>query len=84
MDRTFLEERITRTKTLIENYEDALLALADPTVMSYTLDTGQSRQVVNRQNIVSLENTLDGLYNRLCTMEARLNGGNSVYVRPGW
>lgn len=84
MDRAFTKERITATKALIVAYEDAVTALGTQGgVVSYTLDTGQSRQTVTRADISSLNRMLDGLYNRLATLEARLNGA-SITARPAW
>lgn len=84
MDREFLAARIVATKALIVAYEDAVAALATANgVQSYTLDTGQSKQTVTRADIMSLNTTLDSLYNRLATMEARLNGA-ALTARPCW
>lgn len=84
MDRAFIQDRITATKALIVAYEDAVTALGNQGgVQSYTLDTGQSRQTVTRSDIPALNRMLDSLYNRLCTLEARLNGG-AVTARPAW
>ena len=85
MDNAYLTKRIAKTKVVIEAYEDAILALTGAgAVESYTLDTGQSRQTVTRSNLKELNTTLDGLYNRLGTMEARQTGGGVVTVRPSW
>lgn len=84
MDRAFIKERITATKALIVAYEDAVTALGTQGgVVSYTLDTGQSRQTVTRADISSLNRMLDTLYNRLATFEARLYG-SSLTARPAW
>ncbi len=83
MDRTFIQDRITRTKELIIAYEDAMLALGEGGVQSYTLDTGQDRQQVTKFDIADLQKTLDALYNRCATLEARLNGAATM-VRPAW
>lgn len=84
MDRAFIKERITATKALIVAYEDAVTALGTQGgVVSYTLDTGQSRQTVTRADISSLNRMLDTLYNRLATFEARLYGA-SLTARPAW
>ena len=83
MDSTYLQARITATKTLIEAYEDATTALASG-VQSYTLDTGQSRQTVTKLDLSSLNTVLDSLYNRLCVMEARLNGTGTTIARPAF
>ena len=85
MNRTFLQNRITVTEAMIIAYEDAITALAvGGMTMSYTLDTGQDRQVVTRENLGGLQKQLDALYNRLTTMCVRLNGGGSVTARPAW
>lgn len=84
MDRKFIKERITVTKAMIVAYEDAVTALGTQGgVVSYTLDTGQSRQTVTRADISSLNRMLDSLYNRLATFEARLYGA-SLTARPAW
>ena len=84
MDREFIKERIAATKALIVAYEDAVTALGTQGgVVSYTLDTGQSRQTVTRADISSLNRMLDTLYNRLATFEARLYGA-SLTARPAW
>jgi hypothetical protein len=82
MDRTFIQGRIDATKAQIIAYENAATALAGG-VQSYTLDTGQDRQTVTRLELRSIQKTIDQLYNRCVTLEARLNGG-TVIGRPGW
>lgn len=84
MNRDYLLAKITSTKTLIDTYEDAILALGEAGgIQSYTLDTGQSRQTVTRYDISSLSKSLDRLYNRLATLESRLYG-SSITARPSW
>ena len=84
MDTAFLQERITVTKALIVVYEDAVTALVTGGVQRYTLDTGQSRQDVVHADIDNLNRSIDSLYNRLCTQQARLKGSGSMIIRPGW
>lgn len=83
MDREWLEARIATTKVLIVAYEDAILALSTDGVFQYSLDTGQTRQMVTKQQLGSLRLQLEALENRLATYQARLCGG-SVYVKPGF
>lgn len=83
MDRAFLQDRITATKAQIVAFEDAALALGTGGIQSYTLDTGQSRQTVTKLDLEWIQRTIDSLYNRCATLEARLNGG-SVVVSPAW
>lgn len=84
MANTFLQERIAATKALIIVYEDAVTALVTGGVQRYELDTGQSVQRVTKIDVPKLNAQLDGLYNRLATQEARLNGSGVVTVRPAW
>lgn len=83
MDRTFIQGRIDATKLQIVAYEDAALALAGG-VQSYTLDTGQSRQTVTKLDLDAIQKTIESLYNRCATLEARLNGSGTVTARPAW
>ncbi len=83
MDAAFIQARITATKAQIVAYEDASLALAGG-AQSYTLDTGQNRQTVARPDLEWIQKTIDGLYNRCATLEARLNGSGTVTVVPLW
>ena len=84
MNAEFLQARITATKAQITAYEDAVTAIVTNGAQSYTLDTGQTRQVVTKLNIASIQSGLDSLYNRLATLEARLNGSGVTHGRPGW
>ena len=81
-DVTFLQERINKAKALIAAYEEALLALGSG-VQSFKLDTGQTVESVTELDLDRLNATVDGLYNRCATLEARLNGAN-VIGRPAW
>ena len=83
MDSTFIQSRIVATKAQIVAYEDAVLALATAGVQSYKLDTGQTVQTVTKLDLAALNKTIDSLYNRCVTLEARLNGGTITGV-PAW
>lgn len=85
MDSAFIQDRITATKALIVAYEDAVTVLGtDGGTQAYTIDTGQTRTTVTRADIPKLNDMIDGLYNRLTTLEARLNGTGTLIGRPGW
>ena len=84
MDSSFIQDRIAATKLQIIAFEEIMLDFANGNIQSYTLDTGQTRQTVTKFNLSTLRNTIDSLYNRCATLEARLNGGGSVTVRPDW
>jgi len=80
----FLQERITATQTQIIAYETAVDTLVSGGVQSYVLDTGQSRQSVTKLDLKTLQDKIDSLYNRLATLEARLNGSGTITARPAW
>lgn len=82
VDTTWLEDRITKTKALIEAYEDAILALSSG-AQTYSLNTGQTQQSVTKAQLGSLDLTLQRLENRLAVLEARREGGG-VQGRPGF
>ncbi len=89
LDGTFLKERITKTKAIIVAYEDAITAISTGGIETYTLDTGQSRQTVTKQNLKDMNESLDGLYNRLSTLCLRQGnqngtGGATNLGRAGW
>ena len=83
MKNTFIQDRLDAVKLQIVNYEVASTALATG-VQSYTLDTGQSRQTVTKLDLIAINNTIESLYNRYATLEARLNGSGTVTARPAW
>ncbi len=83
IDCTWLDARIARTKELIVAYEDAIAALGEEGIQSYTLNTGQTTQSVTRANLTSLQSRLDSLENRLATLSAR-RYGTSRHMVPGW
>lgn len=82
MDAAFLQERITKTKQMIIDAEEANIAILSGSIQSYTIDTGQSRSTVTKHNISELNRIIDSLYNRCAMLEARLNGSNATISRP--
>lgn len=84
MNREFIQSRIDATKSQIVNYEAAADAFAvNGAIQTYKLDTGQTVQTVTRADLDMITRTIDSLYNRCSTLEARLNGASSITV-PAW
>ena len=83
MDDSWLDSRITATKAQIEALETAITALSSGTADSWTLDTGQTRQVVTKRNMSAITASLNAAYNLLATLEARRNGA-ALQGRPRW
>lgn len=84
MDSAFIQDRITAIKAMIVAYEDAVMALVTGGVQSYTLDTGQSKQTVTKQDVTNLQEAIDGLMNQLAVYQARLIGNGTLIGRPSW
>lgn len=84
MDIEFLQQRIDATKRTIVAYEDAILQLTTGGIITYSLDTGQTRQSVTKIDVIRLQSQLDALYNRLVVLNARLKGTGVVRVVPAW
>ena len=81
-DKDFLQDRIDKTKALIILYEDAVTSLVTGKILSYTIDTGQTRQTVTKNDVVQLNTQIDSLYNRLATLCTRLDGSGTTTVVP--
>ena len=81
-DRAWILERIEATKAAIIACEDEILKVG--AIYSYSLDSGQTKQTVTRQQLSSLKAKLDSLENRLQYWQHRLCGGATVYVKPAW
>ena len=84
MNAAYLTEKIAKLKILIDATEDAVLAITSGAVEEYRLDTGQTVTNVTKINLATIQKVLDGLYNRLAIFEGRLNGGQTITVRPAW
>jgi hypothetical protein len=83
-DTAFWQGRLAVAKAQLALYDDAINALVVQNLDSYTLDTGQSRQTVTKQNLGKLQEIQQSLENKVATINARLTGCNSVTMRPGW
>jgi len=82
-ERAWLEERIAAKKAAILAFETAITTVAGG-AQSYSLDTGQTRQVVTKANITEIRNMIAQLESDISTLQMRLNGCGRFYVRPGW
>ncbi len=82
MDATRLATEIANTEALLDQIAAAIAALADPTVKTYSLDSGQSVQRVERNSLRDLIESQSSLENRLCTLQARQTGNGSTLVVP--
>ena len=80
----FLYERMAGIKATIIAYETAHASISADDKASYQLDTGQTRILVTRHNLTTLENAIKAQYNLLSTIQARVCGGGQTRIVPGW
>lgn len=78
-----MQERIDLLKTIVRAYDDAILALASGAQM-YSLDTGQTRQMVQRSQLSQLRLARQSLQNELRMAVRELCGGGTIIARPGF
>lgn len=84
MDVATIQAQITAAEAILAALNAAILALADPTVQKYTIDTGQSVQTVWRHDLASIIAQQSALMNQICTLQARLSGSGVVQMRPAF
>lgn len=83
-DVAWIKEHIAWLREAITAYRAAYLALSSGAVLSYSLDTGQTKQTVTKQQLPTVKNALDGLISDLHYWNNQLGGCATVYVRPAW
>lgn len=80
------EDTLKNTRLLLFQVDQAISAISQANVQSYTIDTGQSRQTVTRADLPSLIQQRDTLLGQIRQLELYLNEGkpNIKQVRPDW
>lgn len=81
-DDQFWIDQLTAAKAAVVAYNAAILALGSDAIQSYTLDTGQTRQVVTKANLTELKNARMSLLNEVATLEARICGSGVTHGVP--
>ena len=66
--------------TRVEELEAAISGLADGSVMSYQLDSGQTRTLVTKQQMSQVIIALERAYNDVGVLDARVNGASARVV----
>lgn len=82
---TFDEERLAAAKAQLIQV-DAAIAVVLGGGMSYSLDSGQTRQSVTRSSLSELRAMQAYLEQKVKQLDGAVNGGggSTVYVRPGF
>jgi len=84
MDCTKIAELIATAWEQIDAINAAILALSSGTVKEYMLDTGQSRQRVEKKDLHTLRRDVEGLLSYIQSLEALCYGTGNIHVAPGW
>lgn len=84
VSQQFLQEQITATEAQIVAAQTAESQLVSGAILSYTLDTGQTRQTVTKQNVAVMGAYIESLYNRLATLCARKDGSGVTHGVPDY
>ena len=84
LSATYLEARIAATEARILGYETAISTLTTGGAQSFTLDTGQTRQVVTMFNITEIRKALVADISLLADLCNLLYGTGTVTARPAW
>lgn len=79
-----VQAEIVITKAILAAIGAAFIALADPTVSSYDIDTGQSIQRVRREDLPKLLEQRRALQGELAGLETRISGAGVTRGQPAW
>ena len=82
MSDDYLKAKKAATEAIIDNLFTAIAQLSITGVKSYTLDTGQGKQVVTREDLSDLNKQLNSYLNMRDVICARTEGGGVFNVRP--
>ena len=77
---TWWAERLEKAMTLVEEYEEAISGLLDGSIMSYQLDSGQTRTLVTKHQMSPMYLALERATNRVASLDARCNGAGARVV----
>ena len=82
MADTYLAAKKIQVEQVIDALFDTILQLSSGAVQSYTLDTGQGKQIVTREDLSNLNNQLNSYLNMRDVLCARTEGGGTFNIRP--
>jgi hypothetical protein len=78
---TFEQAQITKLEALLTAYLDAIMVLLTG-AKEYSLDTGQGRQMVKREDVDKLQENYGLVWQQYDALCARCNFGGSVQQTP--
>ena len=77
-------ERLEKAKTRVEELETALTGLVDGSIMSYQLDSGQTRTLVTKHQVSQIVLALERAMNDVSVLDARVNGSAAARIQPDY
>ena len=77
-------ERLEKAKTRVEELETALSGLIDGSIMSYQLDSGQTRTLVTKHQVSQIVLALERAMNDVSVLDARVNGTAASRIQPDY
>lgn len=77
----FVQEQITKLEALLNAYIDAITTLLTG-AKEYTLDTGQGRQTVKREDVDKLQENYGLVWQQYDALNARCGFGGSIQQTP--
>jgi len=82
----FWKDELENLRALLNQVDIAILKLTKNEIAEYTIDTGQTRQTVKRNDLLYLRSWRNDLITQIATLEKRLglNGSSAVKVVPTW
>ena len=82
----YYEDELKNSRLLLFRIDEAINNISQANIQSYTLDTGQSRQIVTRADLPSLIEKRKTLLGQIRQFELYLREGrpNVKQVRPDW
>lgn len=83
MSDTFIENQIVETENQITALNGAITFLYANPHKRYSLDTGQTKQDVVREDLIMLQQQVDMLLNRRSTLQALCRGA-AIKINPGF
>jgi hypothetical protein len=78
----FEQQQVDKLALLLNAYIDAITAVLSAGVTSYTLDTGQGRQTVTRQDVGKMQEAYGLIWQQYDALSSRCNYGGAVTVTP--
>lgn len=78
---TFEQGQITKLEALLDAYLTAITTLLTG-AKSYTLDTGQGRQTVTREDVDKLQENYGLVWQQYDALNARCGNGGAVNITP--